>query len=520
MRKLAVLAGALLFALTGCVQQQTPAGQEKPRTPTTLVVAVPNDPKGANPLVDANNEVQGVANNIYSKLVRFDSTAKVVPDLAESWDIQDQSRTFVFHLTKGVLWHDGQPFSSADAKFTLDSIRQSGFQKSRLQDLTSVEAPDPNTVVVKLKNPSGVLLAVLADAGEHILPKHLYEGGKLDENPNNLKPIGTGPFKFDDYRPGQFISLVANEKYFRAHAGVDKLVFRFLPQIQSAEAALEAGEIQALTQWSGVPFRDLVRYESNPRLAPVHWGNWSTNGIVFNLTLKPFNDHRVREAIMRAIDRKKITETVYSGIPRPTTNAGPLQPAIAWAYKQDTLDYPYDTAKAQALLDEAGLPKDSAGIRTHTTIDYISGPGNADMFLLVKDMLKAIGIDVELKEYDQAAWFAKFNKKDFALIFGGFGVGPDPDKLRLVYSSTGSFNQGGYSNPQVDQLLDQASQTSNLDDRRTLYYKVQDLVAADLPQVPIWIFEQAEVWAKDYPGRQPFSLYLTDLANIKYVPSK
>jgi peptide/nickel transport system substrate-binding protein len=513
-----IVTGALLLAATGCLP--TPAPAAKPTagaSASTLIVAVPNDPKGANPLVDANNEVQGVANNVYSKLVKFDSTAAVVPDLAESWDIQDQGATYVLHLAKGVTWHDGQAFTSADVKFTLEAILQSGFQKSRLQDVTSVDAPDPNTVVVKLKSPSGVLLAVLADAGTHMLPKHLYDATKLDANPNNLKPVGTGPFKFDDYQAGQFISMVANDKYFRGRPGVDKLVFRFLPQIESAEAALEAGEVQALTQWSGVPYRDVARYQSDARFNAIHWGNWSTTGIMFNLTLKPFDDHRVREAIMRAIDRKKITDTVYSGVPTPAPNASPLQPAVAWAYKKDTPDYAYDPSMAQALMDQTGLPKDAEGMRIHARLDYNVGPGNSDMFSLIKDMLKTIGIDVQLNQYDQAAWFAKLNNKDFDIISAGFGVGPDPDKMRLVYGTSGSFNQGGYSNPKVDQLFDQAARTSNLDDRRTAYYQIQDQVAADLPEVPIWIFEQVEIWNKSYSGRAPFSLYLTDLANIKFA---
>jgi peptide/nickel transport system substrate-binding protein len=263
----------------------------------------------------------------------------------------------------------------------------------------------------------------------------------------------------------------------------------------------------------------VARYQADPRFSAIHWGNWSTTDVMFNLNVKPFEDHRVREAIMRAIDRKKITDTVFSGVPTPAPNAGPLQPAVAWAYKQDAPDYPYDPAAAQALMDQTGLPKDAQGIRIHTTLDYNVGPGNADMFSLMKDMLKTIGVDVQLNQYDQAAWFAKLNNKDFALISAGFGVGPDPDKLRLVYGTNGSFNQGGYSNPQVDQLLDQAAQASNLDDRRALYYKVQDLVAADLPDIPIWIFEQVEVWNKSYQGREHFSLYLTDLANIKFVSS-
>jgi peptide/nickel transport system substrate-binding protein len=484
-----------------------------------LVVAVFNDPKGLDPIQSGVNEVQAVSVNIYSKLVRFDSDLRIAPDLADSWDVQNGGRDYVFKLAKNVTWHDGQPFSSADVKFSLEYARQSGHTKSRFADVTGIEAPDSGTIIIKLKNPSAVLLPALAFSGFSILPKHLWEGVKPEEVPARLKPIGTGPFKFEEYVPASHIALVANDKYFREKPGVDKLVFRFIPQIQSAQAALEAGEINALTNYAAPPYRDLARYRNDQRYTVVAWNHYVTYGLTFNFKVKPFDDRRVREAIMRAIDRKKIVDVAYAGVPQPVRNAGPLTPAVAWAFKQDAPDFAFDVTKAQALMDQTGLPKDAQGMRIKTTLDFrISVAGDDDALVLVKDMLKAIGIDLTLNQLDAAAYLDKVqNKKNFALAYVGTGTGPDPDQLTLHYRTSGSFNYGSYSNPQLDELLDKAGQSSGQDIRKPLYYQIQDSVATELVRAPIFYQVNAEVWSREFEGRKPVTLFVQDLASIKRV---
>lgn len=522
---LAVLAVALVLSLVGgCAGRKTesPGATGAGEYGGTLVIAINTDPGTLNPLTESSDVPQAICNNIFNKLVEFDKDFNIKPDLAKSWEIQDEGRTYVFHLAEGVKWHDGKPLTSADVKFSLETAKEVGATKSRLQDIEAIETPDDKTVVLRLKKPSGTLLPILAWGCTQIIPKHLYEGTNISENQYNLKPVGTGPFRFEDWKRGEYVSVVANTDYFKGRPYLDKIVFKIIPDTQSALAALEAGEIQALSMYSSPPFRDLPRLQQDPRFRVITWNHYTYWRLLFNLKERPFDDVRVRRAIAHAIDKAKIVAACYAGVPQPAPNAGPLSPAVAWAFNKNAPDYPYDPAKAEALLEEAGLKKDASGIRLRCTLDFVDYiPGDKDMWLMVRDMLRQVGIEVELKQYDPAAWNEKvYKQKQFQLAFAGGGTGPDPDNLRYMYHSTGSGNAGGYANAEVDRLLEEAAQLMKPEERVPLYYKVQELIAADLPSIPIWNIVLSEVWSKQFEGREGYSLFFADLANIKYVPGK
>jgi len=510
----------LALAVTGCAQPKAePKKTESvPPKEKLMIVAFPADPPSLNPITESGDYAQAVCINIFNKLVKFDKDFNIKPDLAKTWEIKDGGKTFVFNLDTSFKWHDGKPVTSADVKWSLDTAKAVGATKSRLQDVAGIETPDEKTVIIKLNNPSGVFLSVLAWGSVQIMPKHLYEGTNMTENPYNRKPIGSGPFKFQEWKAGEYITLVANKDYPKGKPDLDKVVIKFIPQAQSAIAALKAGEIQVLSQYSAPPFRDMATFEKDPNFTVVKWNHYTFWRLIFNMKEKPFNDVRVRQAFAYALDREKIVQACYAGIPMAAKTAGPLSPSVAWAYNKDATNYPYDPAKAEALLQQAGLKKDAAGIRLKCTLDFVDYlPGDKDMWLMARDMFAKVGIQVELKQYDATAWNDKvYNQKKFQVSWAGSG-GPDPDILRYMFETGGSGNPGSYSNTTVDKLLNQGAQLMTVEERKPIYYQIEDLIAKDACSIPIWNLTMGEVWDKNYQGREAYSMYFADFSNIKYV---
>jgi len=281
-------------------------------------------------------------------------------------------------------------------------------------------------------------------------------------------------------------------------------------------AALQVGEIHALSQYSSPPFRDLDRFEKDPKLQVIKWNHYTYWRLMFNVKEKPFNDLHVRQAFAYAIHKAKIVSACCAGVPMAAPNSGPLSPAVAWAFNTAAPNYPYDPAKAEALLQEAGPKKDASGVRLRCTLDFVDYlAGDKDMWLMARDIFKKVGIEVDLKQYGAAALNDKvYNQKKFQTSWAGGGTGPDPDQLRHMFHTEGSGNPCGYSNAEVNKLLTQASQLMKPEERQPLCYKVQELVDKDCISIPIWNLVLDEVWSKDFTGGEGYSMYFADLANI------
>ena len=301
-------------AIAGCGR---PAA--RPAEPVTLVASLNGDPGALNPAVTTSGNTHPVTDQIFNGLVGLDENLSPVPELAESWTIEDEGRAYRFALRRGVTWHDGAPFTAADVKFTFEKalLKYHSRTRAALQDLVErIDTPDDHTVVFHLRRAYSPLLQRLDVVEASIIPKHLYAEQDLLAGDATRRPIGTGPFRFVSYAPADRVVLERNLSYFRTGLpGVDRLVFRIVPTASTAVAALEKGEIDYI---GGVAGPEVDRLRKTPGIAVVS-GTGGSGGsvcedvLIPNLSRPPLGDVRVRRAIAMAIDRQFIVDRVYFG---------------------------------------------------------------------------------------------------------------------------------------------------------------------------------------------------------------
>ena len=482
---------ALAAAGAGCRQ-----GARAESHSATLVAALNGDPGAMNPAVTTSGSTHPVTDQIFNGLVGLDETLAPVPELAERWTIEDDGRTYRFALRRGVQWHDGQPFTSADVKFTFEEalLKYHSRTRAALQGLLErVDTPDDYTAVFRLRRAYSPLLQRLDVVEASIIPKHAYAGQDLLAGEATRHPIGTGPFRFVSYAPADRVVLERNPTYFRAGLpGVDRLVFRILPNAATAIAALEKGEVDYV---GGVAGPEVERLRQTPGIAVVS-GTGGSGGsvcedvLIPNLSRPPLGDLRVRRAIAMALDRQFIVDHVYFGQGRPAT--GPISHLLAWAYTPDVRQYPHDVAAAARLLDDAVVRAGGTGERFAITFTHANTQQR--LALAVREQLKAVGITVHLDTLDfNAAVDRVYVKKDFDLGMASYCNGADPDiGVRRVYvsSNIGPFpfsNGAGYRNPRIDELFDEASRFADRDARRVRYVEIQNILAEDVPY--FWIID-------------------------------
>ncbi|MEM1610277.1 MAG: ABC transporter substrate-binding protein [Sulfolobales archaeon] len=468
-----------------------------PKIGGTLVVIHWGDPKSFNPDSQVDDALFAIASQIYNKLVDLDVNYNVIPELASSWEVSPNGSTFIFHLVKNVRWHDGYPFTSADVKYTLEAIKKyKGVMYSflKMDKLVSVDTPDNYTVIVRYSEPFPAFLGFLAWYGTFILPEHIFNKTEykdwMDPSiPALTKPVGTGPFRFVEYVKGDHVTLEANPDYFKGRPCIDRVVFKIVPDATSALQSFLAGEGDWLT--NPPPPSEIPRINSTPGLivnmrpVPSRWY------IAFNLLNPLLSDIRMRLAIAYAINTSEIVEKALNGYGYPAR--GMYTPVISWAFNPNASLPSYDPAKAEALLDELGFKKGSDGFRYFPNgsrlvlrFTIFQGAQTEAIAAVIKEQLKRVGIDVKIEEYEIAAWENKVVKqRDYDLaMLDGF-QGPDPDNMRSRFGPGAYLNMANYSNPEFGRLLDQAASEPDPAKRAQLYWKAQEIMAKDLPYLPI-----------------------------------
>ncbi|MBJ3774357.1 ABC transporter substrate-binding protein [Acuticoccus mangrovi] len=463
----------------------------------TLVVAADTEPRSLNPAIVASNGVFYVASKVVEPLAEMDYQTGLRPLLARSWDASDDGLSFTIHLREGVTWHDGEPFTAADVAFSAMEVWKPLQNLGRVvfKDLETVDTPDDHTAILRFAVPTpGQLIENALPALTSVLPKHVYADGDIAENPANLEPIGTGPFKFAEHKPGEFYRLVRNEDYWEeGKPYLDEIVYRVLPDASAKSAAIETGEID-LTAFSAVPLTDLARLEATDGVTVIPGGY---EGITYDLTVEI--NHRnpilanvdVRKAIAHAIDRNFIVDVIFLGYARAATG---LVPASAEAfYTDDVTLYDFDPAAAEALLDEAGYPRGSDGTRFSVSLrpaPWFNESRAAGDY--VKQALQRVGIAVELVSADPGGHIkAVYTDHDFDLAIGTPVWRNDPAISTTVLYQGGLppgvpfANQYGYDSAEMNELI--AAGASEVDPaaRVAIYADMQRLAADELPLLPL-----------------------------------
>jgi len=491
-----LLIGAAAAGVVGLTSRAARA-EAPPVRGGALVVAQSAEPPALVSAFVASNPITTISPKIFDGLVTYDFDFKIKPQLAVSWSVAPDGREIVFKLRSGVRWHDGKPFTAQDVTYSMNEVWKKHNVRGKILYATVVgaEAPDPLTVVWRLSKPAPYIMYGLASHLSQIVPKHIYEGTDAPNNPANLKPIGTGPFKFAAWERGNFVRLERNAEYWDAGKPyLDQVIYRFLPDAGARAAALEAGDVHLVGE-SGVPAADLGRLIKVPHLEVTTkgYGYLGLNTyFLFNLDRPLFRDVRVRRAIAHALDRRFLVDTVWYGYADPVTGA--FAPSMVQFFKHLGPEYAYDPDRAARLLDEAGLSRKSGGQRFAITHDFAPlGEQYARTADYVRAALGRLGIRVDVRSQDLAAYVRRiYTSRDFDTANYLLSTGPDPAiGIQRIYTSGGfqpgvPFSNGAhYTNADVDRLLERARSEIDLAKRKALYAEFQQIVQNELPQIPL-----------------------------------
>ncbi len=464
---------------------------DAPKPGGTLVIGSTQVPRHLNGAVQSGTATALPSAQLFASLLRYDADWKPQPYLAESWELAPDGKSLTLHLRKDALFHDGKPVTSADVAFSVMAVKKNHPFQTMLAPVEAVDTPDPYTVVLRMSKPHPAILLALSPALMPVLPKHIYDDGQdLKNHPrNSADVVGSGPFKFKEFKPGQEIVLEKFDKFFLpGKPYLDRIVVKINPDATNLLIGLERGDIGVL------PFMTeptiLRRAKDNPAIVMTskgYEGIGALSWLAFNTARKPLNDVRVRQAIAYAIDKGFITKALNAGFAKPAD--GPIIGTSPFA-TQDVAKYPLDLKKSEALLEEAGFKKDGKGERLSLTVDYMPGSDvqGKNVAEYLRSQLKKVGIAVQVRASpDFPTWAKRIASKDFDMTTDiVFNWGDPVIGVHRTYLSSNIrdiiwTNTQSYSNPKVDELLEQAGTETDVDKRRALYAEFQRLVTADVP---------------------------------------
>lgn len=492
-----ISASAAIVLLAGLAGLGDASAQptKEPTRGGTLVMILNPEPAILASGLNSSSPVYTVSPKIFEGLVTYDPQFKMLPQLATSWESSADGRTLTFKLREGVTWHDGKPFTSADVQYTFMEILKKLHSRgtATFAQLTAVDTPDATTAIFRLAAPSPYVMRALAGAESPIMPKHIYAGTEPLKNPANVAPIGTGPFKFKEWRRGSHITLERNADYWdKGKPYLDQLIFRIIPDGAARAVALENGTVQYGTQYI-VPLNDVARLAKLPHLEVTTAGyeyNTSVNYLEFNLRRPQLQDVRVRRAIAHAINVDFLVKNVWFGFATRATS--PMTDKQAEFHTADVPQYPYDLKKAEALLEEAGVKRGPGGTRLSLTIDWSpSGEQFRQTAEVIKQGLARIGIAAEIRNQDSPTYLRRvWTDNDFDInIYSASNIADPVIGLQRFYWSKSIqkgvpySNGAGYSNPAMDSLLERAAVENDSAKRRQHYVDMQKLVMTDVPQL-------------------------------------
>ncbi len=464
-----------------------------------LTVAADSEPPNLNPAIIASNGVFFVASKVIEPLAEADYRAKdgLAPRLATSWEGAADGRSLTFTLRQGVTWHDGKPFSSADVAFSALEVwkKHGNLGRAVFRELEAVETPDAHTAIFRFAVPTPAqLIRNALPALTAVVPKHLYEGTDIMRNPANQKLVGTGPFRFAEWRPGEYTRLVRNPTYWEPNRPqLDEIVYRVLPDRAAAANALEAEEIQ-LAAFSAVPLADLDRIAKVPGLKVYSNGY---EGLTYQLVVeinhrrRELSDVRVRRAIAHAIDRDFVVRAIFRGF--AATSQGPVPKNDRVFHATDVAGHGFNPQRANQLLDEAGYPRGEGGIRFRLRLlpaPFFNETRQFGDYL--RQALAAIGIDATIVSNDTPAHLrAVYTDRAFDITVASPVYRGDPAISTTILFQSGLpagvpfANQYGYENPEVDALIKQAAATTDDAERVRLYRAFQKQVTDDVALVNV-----------------------------------
>jgi peptide/nickel transport system substrate-binding protein len=488
---------SLFFA--GCSRTSAP-------DPSTLTFLLESNPTNLDPRFATDAQSQHIDGLLFSSLLERDSQMKLHGDLAESWDTPDPL-TYVFHLRSGVRFQDGRPLTSADVKSTFEFMMNPANKSPKrgaFRLVTSIEAPDPATVIFHLKEPYASFTINLIRPTTGIVPT----AARADFSRH---PVGSGPFRFISQAQDDEVIVERNADYLHstgsevgAAALISRIRFRVVP-----DAIVRALELRKGSA-------DLEVSSLTPDIIPVLAKQASlavterpgTNFTYLGVNLEdPILKHReVRQALAYATDRESLIRYLVHGQARVASG---ILPPNHWAYEPNVTLYTLDTARAEQLLDSAGFPRATDGMRFHVTLKTSTDEQFRVLGAALQEQWRRVGVDLELRPLEFATVLSDAVKGNFQLnLLRWVGANNDPDIFEFVFSSKrfppDGANRGHYRNPRIDALTDQIRTEMDQEKRKALCSEAQMILADDLPYLPLWFTDAISVHRKSL-GDMPLS---------------
>ncbi len=515
--QLALAGGAIpLFGAGARAQGKAkPSGQ--------VIIGLSQEPTVFNPLLPHIEVDDGIYMSLFSPLWAVDPKGAFLPRLAAeiptvaNGGVSEDGLTWRVKLRDGVTWHDGKPFTADDVKFTIDLINDPNFPAGSrsghelVRDLTVLA---PNLIAWRMEKPFAPYASILA--WTFMVPQHLLAGSTDPSAPAFTRaPVGTGPFKWGERVPGDHITLAANEAYFGDGPYLERVVYKYIPDLTVLYTQFRTGDIDYISL-QGIAADHYSEAKALPNRVVMPTAQASIENFYFNLGLPQFKDLAVRQALYMGMDKKSIIDELYYGLPHPSETYLPPQ---SWAYNPDLPKQEYDPGKAKALLDGAGWKVGSGGVREKDGVRLqFTNSTTAGNHLreqaqqLLQQNWQEIGVGMTIRNLPAAVMWGEYwinSHFETAIVGINFMTGPDPAAADY-FSSKAIAAQGGsgantmqYSNPKLDELMQQGATTLDRAKRTEAYRAVQALLRENLPFLPIFQYVLVEGTKAGLSGYQP-----------------
>lgn len=475
---------AVILVLTAC--------PIKP-DPNTLVMIIESSPINLDPRVGIDAQSQRIDELLFDPLVTRDAHFNLQPALAERWEIVDPL-TYVFHLRHGVCFHNGQPLTARDVKWTFDSLIQGKVRSAKASTFASVsriDTPDDDTVIFHLKQPYASLLWNLSGAAG-IVP---YGSGE----DFNQHLIGSGPFRFVSAAQDDNVIVERNPNYWKAPPKLERVEFKVIPD--ATTRALELRKQSADVAINSLVADAVATLQRDPDLKVMEAPGTIYAYLAMNLRDPILKDVRVRRAIAYAINTEPIIHYLLRDEARPAYSILPPQ---HWAYDGDVMRYPHDPERARQLLDAAGYPA-KKGVRFHITMKTSTEESTRLLAAVLQQQLRQVGIALDIRSFESATFLADVTKGAYQVhSLRWIGGNQDPDIFENLFA-TASFapkraNRTFYSNARVDELIREGRTTLDQQKRKTIYDEIQQILAEDLPYINLWYLDNVLVHTNRVQG--------------------
>ncbi len=465
-----------------------------------MTMLIESSPANLDPRIGTDGQSEHIDSLIFDALTRRDEHFNVQPWLAKSWDTPDPL-TYIFHLQGGVHFHDGKLLTARDVKWTMDTILHGQVitpKAGAFQSIESVEAPDDQTVVMRLKKPDAALLWNLSDGAIGIIPEG--SGKTFGQH-----PVGSGPFRFVSAELDKDVVLERSTNSWQPPPAIERIHFAVVPDAITRALEMEKGSADVCVNCLTADMVSVL--QTRPQLAVETSPGTILNYVSFNLNDPALRDVRVRQAIAYAIDRPLILRSLWRGRARL---ANSLLPPDHWAWSPNLQHYDFDPRHAEELLESAGLKRAADGVRLHLALKTSTDETSRLLAVILQQELRQVGIALDVRSFEFASFYADVTRGAFQMYTLRWqGGNEDPDIFRYAYHSNSvpphGANRGHYLNPALDRLLDDAAKSSDQNVRKTDYEQAQQIIARDLPAINLWYLDTVLIHNRRLENVRPSS---------------